>query len=220
MLSAPRPERKRLKSGVLKSEWLTPTVVQPLVEARTGEVQVTFKNPLKKSLRGIVMKLQEEGGNAPVAARRFAVVPSFEDGGYQIDEIEPETTVTRTFCLRPVEANVGTETQFEATVESGEERIGKPIPVRVEARPEVYAAVGAAEWLRERLLAVYDELQRIGLETHKGLGETWPGAAPADPARVALSGESFKRVFEAIQLGVRIVDSISRKSGGAGGGSS
>jgi hypothetical protein len=209
------------------------SLVQPVVEARTGEVRVQVTNPTSEELRDVTLRFEEITGEVR-EARRFAIIPSVDDGGYVIPVIEPGGTASRTFCLRPVQASVGSVTEFEASLEPRVSDDGKRIAaarlpelksaafvVRVEARPEMYAAVGAAEWLRDSVLRAYDELQQKGRTTYQERGFTRPGMKPVDAPRVVLSEKTFETIFQAIEVGVRIADGIVRRSGsGDGGGKS
>ncbi len=206
------------------------SLVQPVIEARTGEVRVQVTNPTDAELRDVMLRFEEITGEMR-EARRFAIIPSSDDGGYAIPVIEPGGTESRTFCLRPVQAPVGSVTEFQASLEPrvddhGERSAAGKLPdlesaafsVRVEARPEMYAAVGAAEWLRDALLRAYDELQEKGRTTYQERGFTRPGMQPADAPRVILSEKTFETIFQAIEVGVRIADGIARRSGSGGGG--
>jgi hypothetical protein len=211
------------------------TVVQPLIEARTGELRVeVMTNALERSVSGVMLRLQEVTGTTYPGARRFAIVPPFEDGGYAIREIRPGARLERTFSVRPVEAEVGSVTQFEVSLgfcrevrpepyreresygsaqEPVYEDITGSFSLRLEARPEVYAALGAIERVRDGLLRAYEDLQETGRRTQEKHGSTWPATPPLE-AQVALSQDSFQRLFEAIEVGVRIVDNLSRRSRG------
>lgn len=197
---------------LLKTRLIDVTLVQPLVQGRTGEIRVTLTNRGGRSLPAGVLRVQEAGGRDPA---RFAVVPPYEDGGYRLDEVPAEGTVARSFCLRPVDAEVGADTDFEVSFESPDGPVLRELFVaRIEARSEVYAAIGAVAWLRERLLAAYDELEETGRRAHESMGGTWPANDAADPARVVLGEESFRRVFELVQLGARIIDGVAKKTPG------
>ena len=190
-------------------------LLQPPVEGRTGEALITIRNENQErelSVRHVVVR--EVTGGSSRESRRFAVIPAEEDGGYRGITVPAQGSKALSFCLRPLEAaEVGTSTAFDVEVVIGDTKLHESLTVQVEARPEVYAALGAVEWLREKMLTTYREMQQKGRETQRDRRMTWPSAEPADPVGVALGEESFRKVFEAIQLGARILDGIGRKSG-------
>lgn len=220
MPSKRHPDKRGDKSSaqiLLQSELIDVTLVEPLIDSRGGEMEVTLTNPRRKRWQDVVVRLKEVGASDGV--RRFSILPSYADGGYRIDEIPPLGSLARRFSLRPLHADVGSVTEIEVSLEFRDAQELKAVfSVRVEARPEVYAALGAAEWLRERLLAGYEELEQTGRRTHRKLGGSWPSPESLEPARLALGEESFRKLFEVLQLGARVADGISRKPGGGSGG--
>lgn len=203
--------------------------VQPVVGSGTGEVRVRVRNPSEEAWSGLAIAVREVTGTTSPAARRFVVVPSVEDGGYAIDEIAPGATVERTFCLRPVEAEVGSRTTFEASLGPQGERESKrrgramagghpltlAFEIAVEARPETYAAIGAAEWIRETLLSAYEQMQETGRRTQATRGFTWPDPSSADAGRMALGEKSFQALFEAVEIGVRVARNLGKRGDGS-----
>lgn len=199
--------------------------VQPVVGGTTGEVRVRVRNPTDEPWQGVAIAIHEV--TTSPAARRFVVVPSAEDGGYVIDEISAKKSVERSFCLRPVEADVGSQTDFKVSLLGADERGGKrrsralggmqsrelAFAVRVEARPETYAAIGAAEWLRETLLSAYERMQETGRRTQAKRDMTWPDPTSTDAGRVALGEKSFQALFEAVELGVRVARNLGKRGG-------
>ncbi len=193
---------------LLKKRMIDVVLVQPLVEGRTGEIRVTLRNPNPHVLAPGLLRVRESGAGAP----RFVIVPSADEGGYRIDELPESGWVQRTFCLRQVDAQVGIQSDLVVSFESDHAPpVEAVFSVRTEARSEIYAAIGAVEWLRTRMLAAYDELEETGRQTHEQMGGVWPANDAIDPARVLLGEESFRRVFEMVQLGARMIEGVAKK---------
>ncbi|MFQ5668748.1 MAG: hypothetical protein ACE5I7_20295 [Candidatus Binatia bacterium] len=203
---------------LLETDILLVMPVHPVIDVRIGELSVKVKNPTQQPMRDVTVALRNATSSGTPA---FTVTPSFEDGGYKIDTILAEKCETRMFCLRPIQAEVGRNHGMQAVLKfrQGDEGPAKSeeseaelrehqarFEVPVEARPEIYAAIGALESLRAGLSLGYEGLVKRGREKHGALRTVLPGAASVEPARVALSEGSFKFLLEAIELGTRILN--------------
>jgi hypothetical protein len=185
-----------------QNEVLTADLVEPIVESRVGEIVVTVKNPQATDQPGGKLTLRDlSAATAPA----FAITPASVDGGYDVGVI-PAGGTTRTFCVRPVHAEVGRTYYLELalTPPQGTPSV-LPLQVKVDARPEVYAMLGAIDGLRSRLLSGYDNLVAAGRDVHEQHGTVLPGGRPIEPARVALHHSSFNFAMQAIELGLRVL---------------
>jgi len=177
-------------------------LVEPLVDARVGEIVVTLKNKGERNLPGGRLTLRDLGGPQNPA---FAVTPSSRDGGYQVDAV-PLGGTPRAFCLRPLQAEVGRKYPVEvAFTPCDGKALTLVVAVAVEARPEVYAAIGAIDVVRRNLLAGYEHLVAAGKQAHQAQGTILPGGRPIEAAPVALGPGSFQFVMEALELGLRVL---------------
>lgn len=201
-----------------------------VVDTRVAEVQVAFENTLSQSVYEATLGIRPAR-----QASAFAVTPSLEEGGYVLGEVEPGQQLTRTFCVRPVEAEVGRKYTMHVVLQyrirreqtRGQECVLSEVMepphefhIDVEARPEVYAVIGALETLRGSLEKTYESFVDTGRSTHKDLKTALPRGEKVDIPRVALSKGSFKFLLEAVEVGSRLLNiplRRSEKDGGDGG---
>jgi len=218
---------------------------QPVVAGRSGEVVIELENRGEAALRDVVVRLREATSSERDTGRRLSTIPPFEDG-YHVDHVAGRSKRRWMFALRPLVNESGLVVPMELQIESMDElswqrmilRSARSVPsdlellrperltgtfdVEIEARPEVYVAIGALELARRWVEKGYDGLKELGRDTHRALQTTLPGGAPIEPARVALSEDSFRGLFEVIGMGVRVFEAAKRSFGsdGSEGGSS
>ena len=216
----PRPPQRILSWGN--------TVVEPVVDGRMGEWSVSVHNTSDRAVAGC-LSLRDSGS---ATAPWFHITPPGEHGGYFLREIRPGDRLDRHFSLRPVNAEVGKSYRvrvlFEPLVDDaeGRTRLAAPVTlgefeVSVRARPEVYAAIGAVEKLRQRLHAGYRECIAEG-EKAQGRTASMLPSSPDDHIEVPLREQSFDFLLRALDLGLRVVQAPARRrssTGGSGGDS-
>lgn len=224
---------------------VTAMQTQPVVAGRSGEIVIELENRGEAALRDVVVRLREPTAGESGGGQRLSTIPPFEDG-YHVDHMAGRTKRRWTFAIRPLVNESGFAVPMELQVESMDElswqrmmlratrsesfgmehlkpeRLTGTFDVEIEARPEVYVAIGALELARRWVEKGYDGLKELGRDTHRTLQTTLPGGAPIDPARVALSEDSFRGLFEVIGMGIRVVEAAKRNFGsdGSTGGSS
>jgi hypothetical protein len=223
----------------------TTTQTQPVVAGRSGEIVVEIENRGEAPLYDVAVRLREATRSESGGGQRLSTIPPFDDG-YHVDRIAGRARRQWTFAVRPLVNEAGLVVPMDLQVESldevswerrlfrmarGEshgmehlqpERVTGTFTVEIEARPEVYVAIGALELARRWVEKGYEGLKELGRDTHRALQTTLPGEAPIEPARVALSEDSFRGLFEVIGMGVRVFEAAKRNFGseGSGGGSS
>lgn len=185
-----------------QNDSLAADLVEPIVDARVGEIVITVKNSQSAPQAGGTLTLRDL---SPANAPAFAITPAGVDGGYDVSPI-PVGGTTRTFCVRPVHAEVGRTYYLEValTPRDGTASVLR-LSVKVDARPEVYAMLGALEGVRTRLLDGYDNLIASGKQVHEQHGTVLPGGRQVEPARVALNHSSFNFAMQALELGLRVL---------------
>jgi hypothetical protein len=177
-----------------------------------------------RALGGGRLSLRDRGtAKAPL----FAITPSQDDGGYDLARI-PATGIQRRFCIRPVHAEVGHTYKIEVVLQSYPEeepaRRRRPEPaamaapvmlserrIEVQARPEVYAAIGAVETLRDGLLKRYGEWVNKGRKANKDFQTMLPRTPSPDAVHVALGERSFEFLMQALDLGLRVVQTPAQR---------
>jgi hypothetical protein len=200
--------------------------VRPIVDGGTGEIAVEVLNDSDRALPGGRLSLRDRGSaKAPL----FAITPAQDDGGYELARI-PVGGIRRMFCVRPVQAEVGHRYDIDIVferhadakaVERERTRADKTAApdrtlvarsfVNVEARPEVYAAIGAVETLRDELLKRYKDLVHKGRETNKRFETMLPRSPSPDAVHVALGRQSFDFLMQALDLGLRVVQAPAQR---------
>jgi hypothetical protein len=228
------------------------TMAQPVVAGRSGEVVIEIENRADEALHDVRLGLRETGISSDGAGRHLATIPPFDDG-YCLTKLNGRVKRRFTFAVRPLHAESGIKVPMELHVEAYPEptleyamrkvrdwrtpsaaklepeqrqlQLQGGFEIDIEARPEIYAAIGALELARRWVEKGYDGLKELGRETHQNLQTTLPGGTPIEPARVALSEDSFRGLFELVGAGVRVFEAARRNlggdgSGGSGGGSS
>jgi hypothetical protein len=205
--------------------WCELIPIREIIDGDAGEFAVKVLNRSERALPGGRLSLRDRGAaKAPL----FAITPSQEDGGYDLARI-PVGGIRRTFCIRPVHAEVGHHYDIEVVLQARGD--AKPAPrerdrgepagesegeqsarfrVEVLARPEVYAAIGAVETLRDTLLDRYKEWIAKGRATNRNFETMLPRSPSPDAVQVALGRQSFDFLMQALDLGLRIVQAPTR----------
>ena len=234
------------------TDYFAMEVVYPVVDSRIGELTIQVTNPTEVPMQRVSVRVREAATTGapffsvtPSADYGGYAIPTIEPGksvplAFCVRPVQAEIgreyrfQVVAVFSLedaksrdRRARAAGRGEGQGRAGYEEGNVKMLQQeaqFKLPVEARPEVYAAIGALESLRARLLSGYDSLVAKGRDTHDALGTVLPGGSAVEPAHVALDPGSFRFLFEALELGVRVLnvpaDRARRTSGGGQGGNS
>ena len=176
-------------------------IVRTVVDGAIGEVTVTFDNSGEPQRDNVVITIEDGGPVSPNADGHLVYIPGAVEGGFAVGQVAADTIVVRSFAVKPVDAEAGKTYQATATVafDGGQEEAHAD--VFVEARPEVYAAVGAAEALRAQLLEFYNNAKEHGRAVHENtaLPET-----KGDPTSRALQPSSFQWAMQMVELGTKM----------------
>ena len=174
-------------------------VTKAVVDGQYGEVAVTFVPDDK--LEGVQVSAASkatDAGTGTAPALRF--IPDNE--GYSLPAADKGVTVTRVFAIKPVGAEVGKTYVAEIRVSAkGTTTAATSFEVPVEARPEVYAALGAVEHLRRTLLGAYESFKQVGKTVHQGTVLPDTGG---EPATQALHPETFQWALSVVEMGTRL----------------
>ncbi len=174
-------------------------IMKPVADGQAGEVVVSFT--ASSPARNVRLTVE------PVLATgtpRLLFVPDAVHGGYLLPEVAAGTPIDRLFSVKPVDAEAGTDHQCVAYARfcDGSEEASTAFTIHVEARPEVYAALGAVEHLRRVLIGAYDSLKQLGKEVHRNSGTVLP-TAPRDAVRETLHPDTVQWALDMIEQGTR-----------------
>jgi hypothetical protein len=168
-------------------------------------VIVKFTNTTGGPLPNVVFTVQDNGPITPDANGSLAYIPGQADGGYVVASIANNAKVERLFAIKPLDAEAGKRYSALATVGSETQTF----EIFVEARPEVYAAIGAAERMRQTLLGLYDDFKQTGRTVHE---ETALPTTDGEAANEALQPSSFQWAMSAVEMVTRTSKSQRGKS--------
>ena len=176
-------------------------IVRTVVDGAIGEITVTFENTGGTPRNDVQVSVEHGGAVSPNATGHLVYLPGATEGGYAVGTVAPGTTVVRSFAVKPVDAEAGKTFKADAKVSwtGGDETASAE--VFVEARPEVYAAIGAAETLRAQLLDFYDNAKLKGREVHE---QTALPESKGDPASRALQATSFQWALQMVEMGTKM----------------
>ncbi len=173
-------------------------LMKSVADAQSGEVVVSFTpTAAAKNVRLTVELVQAT--DPP----KLGFVPDAAHGGYLLADVPAGKTIDRVFTARPIDADVGSEFQCIAYARGeGVNEASPTFTVHIEARPEVYAALGAVEQVRRVLIGAYDSLKQLGKEVHRTSGTVLP-ASPRDAVREVLHPDSVQWALDIIEQGTR-----------------
>lgn len=176
-------------------------IVRTVVDGAIGELTVTYQNTGGAPANDVVVRVQHGGAVSPNAAGHLAYIPGPTEGGYALGTVAPGASVTRSFAIKPIDAEAGKTYQADAQVTSSGAPENASADVFVEARPEVYAAIGVAETVRAQVLDFYNNAKQKGRDAHEStaLPET-----RGDPTARALQPSSFQWALQMIELGTKM----------------
>lgn len=177
---------------------LKAVLTKAVSDGESGEVAVSF-TPDRSATN---VRLSVSAGLA--GTQRLAFVPDAHDGGYLLDTVVAGARVDRVFTVKPIDAEVGSDHRCVAYArfsDDTEERSAEFV-VHIDARPEIYAALGAVEHLRRVLVGAYDSLKQLGKEVHRGSGTVLP-STPKDAVHETLHPDSVKWALDMIEQGTR-----------------
>jgi hypothetical protein len=177
---------------------LKAVLTKAVTDGQSGEVAVSFRPERDASGVRLTVTMAVEG-----AAERLAFIPTADHGGYLLERVAAGTRVDRVFTVKPIDAEVGSihRCRAHARFAAGEEHSAE-FAVHVEARPEVYAALGAVEHARRVLVGAYDSLKQLGKEVHRGAGTVLP-SAPRDAVHETLHPDTVQWALDMIESGTR-----------------
>jgi hypothetical protein len=176
-------------------------VLRTVVDGAIGELKVTFENKSGGKLDEVRMAVEHGGPVSPDAAGHLAYVPGTAEGGYAVGSVAAGATVERVFAVKPIDAEAGKTYKADATVSFKGGTESASAELFVEARPEVYAAIGAVETLRAQFLDLYNNAKEKGREVHEhtALPET-----KGDPASRVLQPTSFQWALQMVEVGTKM----------------
>src|SRR5438045_2942011 len=140
-------------------------VTKAVVDGQYGELTVTVVPDDKLegvNLSAVAQSTTDTGGGTVAP---LALVP---DSGYAVAAADKGVALSRMFAIKPVAAEAGKTYTVQAQVTWKGGTLSKVVQVPVEARPEVYAAIGAVEHLRRTLLGAYESFKQVGKTVHQG----------------------------------------------------
>ncbi len=176
-------------------------VVRTVVDGAIGELTVTHVNSSGVAETGVRITVDHGGAISSNAAGHLAYIPGSTDGGYEVGVVAAGATVVRSFGVKPVDAEAGKTYQINASVSSAGGAESATAELFVEARPEVYAALGLAETVRAQALDFYTNAKQKGREVHEGtaLPET-----KGDPTSRSLQPTTFQWALQMVELGTKL----------------
>ncbi|MFN8545975.1 MAG: hypothetical protein U0807_17465 [Candidatus Binatia bacterium] len=177
-------------------------VTKAVVDGEYGEITVTLRptadvGPVALTVREAAIATTD-GADAPPG---LAFLPS--DEGYVVAGIKADESCSRAFAVKPIGAEAGKTYTVEASATSGDTRLASTrLAIFVEARPEVYAALGAVEHLRRTLLGAYEALKQVGRDVHREHGTVLPNTRVEAPQKT-LEPESLQWALDMVEQGTR-----------------
>jgi hypothetical protein len=136
----------------------------------------------------------------PEVEGELAFLPARDDGGYHLPAVADGASARRTFAIKPVDAEAGKTYRAEGSATWGGGEQHNRLPVKVEARPEVYAVIGAASRAREFLLDQYRECVEAGRKASNTALPTTHG----DPGSMLLDERTFQWALGLVEAGTRL----------------
>ena len=199
---------------------LTAEMTTPVVDGQAGVMSVTIENTDSFALKKLKVGVQPSGNNAPGTLFQFIPSPQQRRWSYRLKILDAGESATLPFAVIPIDAETGRtyEVEVAARWQAYDEDTRSfvpqvPTPVRLkihlEARPEVYLAIGAADVLRRTLLQTYEALTQSGRDSHSKARTTLP-STPSDPARTAFGENSFDWAMSMVELGSRLYRNQAR----------
>ena len=191
---------------------LTIDMTRAVVDGEFGEIQVTFKNSTNAPVTGLRLTVVDNGPISPNALGSLAFLPSAPDGGYAVPgTIAVNTDVKRVFAIKPIDAEAGKTYGVKTAADwSGGGHEDTVTPVFVEARAEVYAAIGASERLRELLLGAYENFKDAGRQVHK---DTTLPDTQGEPVSYSLQPSTFQWALGLIEQGTKLFKDQKKSTG-------
>jgi hypothetical protein len=181
-------------------------VTKPVVDGQYGEVTVTLVPD--DDLDDVKLALAAK----PVDPTTSAVPPlGFlpDMDGYLVAKATKGAPLTRVFAVKPIGAEAGKTYVADITLTvKGAQTATKSVTVPVEARPEVYAMLGAAEHLRRIALGAYESFKQVGKSVHQGTALPETGG---DPLTQPLKPESFQWALSMVERGVQLMRETAAK---------
>lgn len=180
--------------------------VTPVVQGREGEIHVTATNEGR-------MRVHRLDIAVAASSPGLSITPSVEHGGYVITTgLEPGEKICRPFLVRAVTADAGRSIRLTANAKfvdektgiAGEDAVPRSTDIKIEARPEVYAALGAADAIRDGLKELYEKAKERGRENEGKYKSHLAGGTPSEPLQVALGEEAFRWALSMVELGTRL----------------
>jgi hypothetical protein len=176
-------------------------VVRTVVDGAIGEITVTFENTGGTPRNDVQVTVEHGGAVSPNATGHLTYLPGATEGGYDVGTVAAGATVVRSFAVKPVDAEAGKTFKADAKVQWTGGDDSASAEIFVEARPEVYAAIGAAETLRAQLLDFYDNAKQKGREVHE---QTALPESKGDPSARALQATSFQWALQMVEMGTKM----------------
>jgi hypothetical protein len=176
-------------------------ITRTVVDGAMGELTVTYQNSSAAAVNDVRITVEDGGAVSPNAEGHLVYLPGSTDGGYVIATVAAGDSVAKSFAVKSVDAEAGKTYQAtaRAALAAGDETAS--VEIFVEARPEVYAAIGAAETLRAQLLDLYNNAKQKGREIHE---DTALPETKGDPASRALQPTSFQWALQMVEVGTKL----------------
>ena len=170
-------------------------VTRAVVDGQYGEITVTVVPDAKLEAVSVSATAQATDGGTVAP---LALIP---DSGYAVATADQGVALARLFAVKPVAAEAGKTYAVQVQLAWKGGTLGKSVQVPVEARPEVYAAIGAVEHLRRTLLGAYESFKQVGKTVHQNT--TLPDSG-GEPARQALHPETFQWALSMVEMGTKL----------------
>jgi hypothetical protein len=186
-------------------------ITKAVVDGEFGELKLTFTNSSAGPVTGLKLSVKDNGPVSPNALGSLVYLPAEADGGYLIPgSVAQGAQVSRLFAIKPVDAEAGKTFAAvgSATWSGGSESANAQ--VFVEARPEVYAAIGAGERMRQVLLGAYENFKAAGRAVHQ---ETALPDTKGEPASYALQPTTFQWALGLIEQGTKAFKDQKKQTG-------
>jgi hypothetical protein len=178
-------------------------ILMPVVDGQVGVMEVVFENSGSAAINGLKLFVVHNGVPAGSEAMgSLAYLPSQPDGGYVVDSLAAGASVRRSFAVLPKDAEAGKTYSAQITASyAGSDPVVITAEIYVEARPEVYAMIGAAERLRQVMLGAYDNFKDVGRQVSKG--KAMPDTQ-GEYGHLALQPGTFHWALGMVQNGTRL----------------